>query len=172
MKYEIKTLSPLSAQTEKKIVLYTCCCDTLFAVILTLQSARMLPKFYNLRSKEKWFLVRSPPFSLFLPTCYCMSKLVMQSRAGARWKDWQEDPVLRERHCVSESIGTVCNELQGKNDKTLNTGCSCGFRNVCCLHLIELELIWVIWRAGAIGGNVSMLCLNSLEPGGLSVLLR
>lgn len=158
MKYEIKTLSPLSAQTEKKTVLFTCCCDMLFAVILTLHSARMLPKFYNLRSKEKWFLVRPPRFfSFYQHATACQS---WWCKAGTRWKDWQEDPVLREKNCLSESVVTVWNELQHKNDKTLNTGCSFRFRNICCLHFIELELIWVIWREGAIGGNVSMLCLN------------
>lgn len=103
MKYERKTLSPLNAQIDKKIVLYICC-DTLFVVVLTLHSARMLPKIYNLRSKGKWFLVRSPSLSLFPPTCCCMSKLVLQSRAGVRWKDWQEDPVLREKFCVSRQF--------------------------------------------------------------------
>lgn len=29
----------------------------------------------------------------------------------------------------------------------------------------------MIWKEGAIGGNVSMLCLNSLAPGSLFVLL-
>lgn len=51
MKYERKTLSPLNAQIDKKTVLYICCCDTLFVVVLTLHSARMLPKIYSLRSK-------------------------------------------------------------------------------------------------------------------------
>lgn len=169
MKYERKTLSPLNAQTEKKIVLYICCCDMLFVVVLTFHSARMFPKIYNLRSKGKWFLVRSPYFSLFPPACCCMSKLVLQSRAGMRWKDWQEDPALRERNCVS--VGRVCNDLQGKDDKNMNTECSFRFRNVCWFHFIELQLIWVIWREGAIGGNAPMLCLNSLALGSLFVLL-
>lgn len=165
MKYERNTFSPLNAQTDKKIVFCICCCDMLFVVVLTIQSARILRKIYNLRSKGKWFLVSSPSFSLLPPTCCCMSKLVLQSRAGVRWTDWQKDPVLRERNCVS--VGTVCNELQGKNDKSLNNECSFRFRNVCWLHFIELQLIWVIWREGAIGGNASMLCLNSLALGSL-----
>lgn len=79
-----KNSQPTQCTDRKKIVFYTCCCDRLFGVILTLHSAKILSKFYNLRSKEQWFLVRSLPFSLFPPTCYCTSKLVMQSRSEVK----------------------------------------------------------------------------------------
>lgn len=95
-----KNSHPTQCTDRKKIQCFILAA-VIFAVISALCSARMLPNFHNLRSKEKWFLVRSPPFSVFPPTCYCMSKLVMQSRAGVRWKDWQEDPVLKEIVWVS-----------------------------------------------------------------------
>lgn len=86
-------------------------------------------------------------------------------------QEWGEKTDRRILFWEKQSKGTVCNELQGKNDKNLNTGCSFRFRNVCWLHFIELQLIWVIWREGAIGGSASMLCLNSLALGSLFVLL-
>lgn len=118
MEYEIKTLSPLSAQAEKKTVLFTCCCDVLFAVILTLHSTRMIPKFYNLRSKEKWFLVRPPLFFLFLPTCYCMSKLVMQSRNEV--KRLTRGSCSERKNCLSESQSGINSSVKMTKHWTLD----------------------------------------------------